>query len=105
MVSIEEIQAAYYMVAATGVLVAAVFYVLNLRETTKNRRITLTNTMMQPFMSEEGNRLFIDLVNMKWSDLDDFMLRYDSKTNPENYAKRGQCGTYARTSVGSTERD
>ena len=30
MVSFEEIQAAYYMVAATGVLVAAVYYVMNL---------------------------------------------------------------------------
>lgn|GEM_PF-3213385 len=89
MVDLVGIQAAYYMVAATGVLVAAVFYVLNLREITKSRRITLTNTMMMPFMSEEGNRLFIDLVNMQWDDLDDFKRRYDSRTNPENYAKRG----------------
>jgi hypothetical protein len=29
MVTIEEIQAAYYMVAATGVLVAAAYYVFN----------------------------------------------------------------------------
>jgi len=30
LVSFEEIHAAYYMVAATGVLVAAVFYVYNM---------------------------------------------------------------------------
>ena len=48
MVELAEIQAAYYIVAATGVLVAATYYILNLRETNKNRRITLTNTMMQP---------------------------------------------------------
>jgi hypothetical protein len=41
MVSIEEIQAAYYMVAATGVLVAAVFYMLNLRISQKNQELTL----------------------------------------------------------------
>jgi len=39
MVSIEEIQAAYYMVAATGVLVAAIFYILNLRMVQKRMKI------------------------------------------------------------------
>ena len=38
MVSIEEIQAAYYMVAATGVLVAAVYYVMTLRTTQRNMK-------------------------------------------------------------------
>jgi len=46
MVTLEEIQSVYYIVAATGVLVAAVFYILNMRETTRNRRLTLTNNLM-----------------------------------------------------------
>jgi hypothetical protein len=33
MVDLSEIQAAYYMVAVTGVLVAAIYYVLNMRAT------------------------------------------------------------------------
>ncbi|MCX6655794.1 MAG: hypothetical protein NTY03_11860, partial [Candidatus Bathyarchaeota archaeon] len=33
--------AAYYMVAATGVLVAAVFYILNLRISQKNQELSL----------------------------------------------------------------
>ena len=41
MVSFEEIQAAYYMVAATGVLIAAVFYMLNLRISRRNQELTL----------------------------------------------------------------
>jgi hypothetical protein len=41
MVDLSEIQAAYYMVAATGVLVAAVFYIMNLREQRRNARLTL----------------------------------------------------------------
>jgi hypothetical protein len=32
MVDLAEIQAAYYMVAATGVLVAAIYYVMNLHK-------------------------------------------------------------------------
>jgi hypothetical protein len=41
MVDLAEIQAAYYMVAATGVLVAAIYYVLNLRNTIDNRKAQL----------------------------------------------------------------
>jgi len=41
MVRFEEIQAAYYMVAATGVLVAAVFYILNLGMSQKNQELDL----------------------------------------------------------------
>jgi len=88
MVDLGEIQAAYYMVAATGVLVAAGYYILNMWETTKNRRITLTTTLMQHFMTEEGMRHFIDLMNMQWTDLEDFSRRYDSRVNSENFAKR-----------------
>jgi hypothetical protein len=41
LVSFEEIQAAYYMVAATGVLVAAIFYILNLRISQRNQELML----------------------------------------------------------------
>jgi hypothetical protein len=41
LVTIEEIQAVYYMVAATGVLVAATYYVLNLRVSQRNQELKL----------------------------------------------------------------
>ena len=88
MVSFEEIQAAYNMVAATGVIVAAIFYVLNMRETTRNRRISLTRSMMETFSSVEGYKRLLQLMYMKWDDFDDFMKKYDSTVNPENAAIR-----------------
>jgi hypothetical protein len=88
LVDLAEIQAAYYMVAATGVLAAAVFYIVNLRETTKNRRITFTNSMMQQLLTEEGVRREMDCYSMQWKDFNDFMQKYDSRVNPENYTKR-----------------
>ena len=88
MVTIEEIQAAYYMVAATGVLVAAAFYVLNLRETIKNRRATTTNNMLQFFYSEEGQQRYIEVLNMQWSDFEDFKKKFDSSTNTKFFAQR-----------------
>lgn len=88
MVELADIQAAYYMVAATGVLVAAAFYILNLRETTRNRRATLTNNLMESFLSEEGSRRYLELISMQWSDFDDFKEKYDSRVNVNNFVRR-----------------
>lgn len=88
MVEPAEIQVAYYMVAATGVLVAALYYIVNLRETTRNRRITLTNNLMQTFTSEEGLRRFEELWKMEWTDFEDFIRKYDSTVNTDNFVKR-----------------
>jgi len=51
MVDLAEIQAAYYMVAATGVLVAAVYYVMTLRTTQRNMKANLETRQAQ-FMSQ-----------------------------------------------------
>jgi len=58
MVDLAEIQAAYYMVAATGVLIAAVFYILNIRISQRNQELmlkaqqqTLETRQAQMFMS------------------------------------------------------
>lgn len=88
MVDLAMLQSISYMAGALGVCVAAFYYVINLRETNKNRRITFTNSMMQQMHSEESERRFIDCISMQWSDFDDFKNKYDSRTNPENFAKR-----------------
>jgi hypothetical protein len=95
MASIEEIQAAYYMVAATGVLVAAVFYILNLREQRRNMRLTLETRKIgliqeitRSMSSVEGQMTTFELMNYNWKDYDDFDKRYGSDSNPEAAAKR-----------------
>jgi len=88
MVDLVVLQSVSYIVAAIGVLVAAFYYALTLRETSRNRRVTLTTNLMQSFFSEEGNRRFVDLMNMAWKDFDDFVKRYDSHVNPDSFTKR-----------------
>ncbi len=88
MVDLAEIQAAYYMVAATGVLVAAVFYILNLRVSQKNQEITLKSQQQsletrQIQILRELNAEISDIpdwmrhnnnmMNMKWTDYNDFL--------------------------------
>ena len=76
------------LVAIAGVLIALTYYVLNIRETRSNRRITLTTTLLQPFMTDEGYLKIMDILGMQWNDLDDFLEKYDSRVNPENAARR-----------------
>jgi hypothetical protein len=88
MVDLAEIQAAYYMVAATGVLVAAAFYILNLRMSQRTLRINVTNNLLQTYQSEEGQKSFLDLMYYEWSDYEDFDRKYGSKNNRDATAKR-----------------
>jgi hypothetical protein len=66
MVDLAEIQAAYYMVAATGVLIAAVFYVLNLRETKKNQELSLK--AQQQTLENRQAQMFMNIYQADYSD-------------------------------------
>jgi hypothetical protein len=95
MVELAEIQAAYYMVAATGVLVAAFYYVYNVRNTQKmmraneeSRKVQVTNNVLNNLLTEASWKCFADMMNMKWIDFEDFVKKYDSTVNPDLFAKR-----------------
>lgn len=83
-----ELSAIRDIVAITGVFIGLTYYVMNIRETRRNRRITLTTTLMQQFMTDEGYQKIMDLFVMQWDDLEDYLDKYDSRVNPENAARR-----------------
>jgi len=84
LVSLEEIQAAYYMVAATGVLIAVVYYVMVLRANEKNKKIQLSTNIAERLNIKDYHGNFWDLAFLDWSDVDDFMKRYDSSANTKD---------------------
>jgi hypothetical protein len=88
MVDLVLLQSVSYVAAAIGVCVAAFYYAFTLRETTRNRKIAYTTNFMQQFYSKENSRRFIDLLGMRWTDHADYMSKYDSRVNPENFADR-----------------
>ncbi|OGD58867.1 hypothetical protein A3K78_01590 [Candidatus Bathyarchaeota archaeon RBG_13_52_12] len=94
MVDLVVLQSLSYTAGAISVILGVIYYMINLRETMRNRRVTLTNALMQQFLSEEGSRLWIDIMQAEWEDFDDFYRKYDSSVNPGFYAKRD---TYFRT--------
>jgi hypothetical protein len=87
MVDLAEIQAAYYMVAATGVLVAAAYYVINMRAVMKAREMEACRFLTDRMTSESTMQSYTILIGvMEWKDYDDFMKKY-GYSNPEIFAK------------------
>ena len=74
--------------AGLSVGIAAIYYSFTLRINQRNNKIALTTSIMQTLLSEEAQRRWIDLINMEWTDYDDFERKYGSDVNPDNYAKR-----------------
>jgi hypothetical protein len=86
MVDLAEIQAIYYMVAATGVLIAAAYYVMTLKSTMDNRKAQLLMECNRIMNSKE---YLIDLhesLNYEWKDFDDFWAKY-GHPNPEAHSR------------------
>jgi hypothetical protein len=76
------------MVAATGVLVAAAYYVMNLRENRRNGRITLTSNLMQLFLTPESVKHLIEFLQMEWTSYSDFERKYGTENNLESASTR-----------------
>ena len=79
-----DVQYISMTLAALSFWIAAIYYAMNLRETGRNRRITLTTTVLEPFMTKEGYSDVMEMLVMEWSDLEDFKSKYDHRANPEN---------------------
>ena len=83
-----DLQNISIMITAISVTIAAIYYTTTLRINQRNSKIALTTNIMQTLLTEEAQRRWIDLLNMEWTDYDDFERKYGSDVNPENYAKR-----------------
>ena len=77
-----------------GLLVGIFYYIMTLRNQQKNQRAAEESRQLQFMMQYasltgyEGYKLSIELLNMKWTDYNDFEMKYGSDNNTDNYAKR-----------------
>ena len=94
MVDLAEIQAAYYMVAATGVLIAAVFYILNMRATLQTRQAQLLMQIYQRFSETDFMNKFLTTGTRELKDYDEFMKAYSAKDDIELASKLGSLFAY-----------
>jgi hypothetical protein len=88
MIDLALLQSVSYIAGALGVCVAALSFTFNMRATTKSRRASLTNNLMNSFLAEDGMKRFHDLEIMEWKGFEDFCRKYDSTVNSDNYVKR-----------------
>ena len=86
MVDLAEIQFAYYMLAATGVLVAAIYYIISLRHHMKARETEIANMWTTEYLSDQGLQRYATVMTMEWKDHEDFMKKY-GYSNPEMFGK------------------
>jgi hypothetical protein len=108
MVTFEAIQAAYYMVAATGVLVAAIYYVMNMRASKKTQELA-QKTQAQTLETRQA-QLFIQLYTTftnyefktkwneimhvwNWNDAKEFYSKYGF-SDSEEFSKLDLVGTF-----------
>jgi hypothetical protein len=90
MVDLALLQSVSYIAGASGVCIAAIFYVLNLRisqrnlrEAERNKKIQLSISIADKLGSKEFRRDYIELWQLDWRDTGDFMKKYDSSANTE----------------------
>jgi len=76
MVDLAEIQAAYYMVAATGVLVAAVYYVYNLRNTRKTHELQVLMQVFDRFNNKDFWNELYEMMKREWESIEDYEKKY-----------------------------
>jgi len=92
MVDLAEIQAAYYMVAATGVLVAAIYYVFNMRATLQTRQAQILMNLYQKWTEPQWGDAWNDIMLWEWTDVDDYISKYWS--DPDERRKYGIVGGF-----------
>jgi len=80
LVDLAEIQAAYYMVAATGVLVAAAYYVMNMRATLQTRQAQIYMGIWQKMNSEEAGKAWKLWLNVKIGSYEEWKKLFDDQT-------------------------
>jgi len=86
------VEITYQMVLSTlqtvGVLVGIIYYITIMRNADKNRKYQIAQQISQEVQSRENSLIAIELLEMEWEDFDDFLRKYDSTVNKDNYSKR-----------------
>jgi len=82
-VDLVEIQTAYYMMAATGVLVAATHYIFNMRQSTKNRKAQLFMGIYDKWIAPEAIDGHIRIRRLKIDSFTEFYELYENSESVE----------------------
>ena len=82
------------MVAATGVLIAAIYYILNIRTTLQTRQAQLFMPIYVTYSSVEFIKARNEVMNYQFKDFDDYLSKYGYEVNPDAAAKGTMINAY-----------
>jgi len=74
--------------AIIGVMIALGYYVVNIRHQRETRQAQLFMQIANQTFNRQALRDSVDLLEMQWTDLQDFYSKYDSSVDRENIVKR-----------------
>ena len=87
-----EIQTISIGLTALSFILAAIYYTFNIRHARETRQAQLFMQLTSQMFSKEMLTDSIDLLEMQWTDLEDFYRKYDSSVDKENFVKRWMSG-------------
>ena len=108
MVDLVVLQSISYIAGATGVAIAAIFYVLNLRISQRNQELTLKAQQQtletrqaqlfmpiySAFYSEWWHRALTSFLDATFDGYDDYKAKYGFQANPDEYILHGRVESY-----------
>ena len=92
MIELSNLQAIREVVTIVGVIAGLSYYILVVRSNNKARQIQIIS-QISDFTSEEWQKKGIQLLELEWSDYDDFERKYGSDVNPDNFGMRYEAWT------------
>lgn len=92
---LQTVQMVSQIAGALGVCIAAIYYVMNLKnaqknmlEAEKNRKSTFSMNQLQFAGTVEWSKLWLEVLSFQFNSFEDFKKKYDTSTSLENFAKR-----------------
>ena len=77
-------------IRTAGIIVAIIYYLSIMRNQTKTREAQFLMQLNQVFQDKEAIKDWYDVLFMEFSDYQDFMDKYDSSVNMDNYLQRSR---------------
>jgi len=77
-----------------SVIAAAIYYVFISTNTIKTRKAQLFMQIYNSFQRQEFLKQFIEIMNLQWTDFEDYWQKYGMINNPEEASKIHSIGTY-----------
>ena len=83
-----DVQTVIDILPAISITIGVLYYIMVLRNQEKSRSTQLATHVSSKLQDLERSKIGIELLEMKWTDFNDFYNKYDSTVSPDNYTKR-----------------